>query len=192
MRDDAGNLWLGFENGHAVHRFDAAGTPTGFRSLEDEISLLANAGIEAMVRLPDGTFALFPEWRDAVYRFAGDPTDGATFTAQDVTLPLPDYGVTDAALLPDGRVLMLLRDVSYTIPPTFGSALAIGRLPDAGADEAFAPELLVELHTIVPQENYEGLAIRLGDDGAIAIWIISDDNFSVFQRTLMVRLTYRP
>ena len=35
-------------------------------------------------------------------------------------------------------------------------------------------------------DNFEGLATRRGADGEILIYLLSDDNFSLFQRTLLL------
>jgi hypothetical protein len=97
------------------------------------------------------------------------------------------------AQLPDGRLLMLLRDTAWGLPP-FTSALAIADPPPADPAErtVWRARLLLDLDAILPRENYEGLAIAPQDDGRIAIWLISDDNFSALQRTLLAKLVFDP
>ena len=41
-------------------------------------------------------------------------------------------------------------------------------------------------------DNYEGLAVAPGPDGALVLWLISDDNKATFQRTLLLKLLWRP
>ena len=52
--------------------------------------------------------------------------------------------------------------------------------------------LLLDLDAMIPNENYEGLTISEGEDGAITLWIIADDNIASFQRTLLAKLRWTP
>jgi len=186
-----GEYWLGFENHHGLQRFTAAGIPDGVRDLEKEVNWAANAGAEGMLRMPDGRFVLFPEWADEGLIFSGDPVEGARWQTFELDWPVRDHGVTDAALLPDGRVLVLLRAVDMTLPPKFRTVLAIG---EGGAIEPgarWSPEVLANLDAILPSENFEGMAVEARRDGPPAIWLVSDDNFSAFQRTLLARISLR-
>ena len=36
------------------------------------------------------------------------------------------------------------------------------------------------------------LALRPRDDGRVDVWVISDDNFSIMQRTLLAKLVFDP
>lgn len=180
------SYWLGYEATHAIHRFDGEDAPGSVRLLVDEVNLPENTGIEALVRLEDGRFIAFPETGVSGLLFAGDPAEGAPLQEFPVTWPLSRYSPTDAAQLPDGRVLVLMRRFSLSPWPEFRSALVVGNPPQP--DGVWEPELLAELDQIIPSENYEGLAIRSRPDGSSTIWLISDDNFSAFQRTLLARL----
>ena len=45
----------------------------------------------------------------------------------------------------------------------------------------------------LPSDNYEGLAIvPEAQSDRVALWLISDDNSSAFQRTLLLRLSLDP
>ncbi|APE27451.1 esterase-like activity of phytase family protein [Aurantiacibacter gangjinensis] len=183
-----GRLWLGFEYTHAIHRFPPRGEADGLRMLGDEVDWGSNVGLEGMVRLPDGRFLLFPELRQTAHILARDPIAGTPLTDFTVEWPVEDHGVTDAALLPDGRLLVLLRTVDYSLPPSFSVTLAIADIGSVAGGDTLSPEILVRLDDIVPRENYEGIAVRETADGRAEIWLISDDNFSAFQRTLVVQL----
>lgn len=186
-----GEYWLGFENHHGLQRYTAAGVPDGVRDLAAEVDWAANTGIEGMLRMPDGRFVLFPEWAEEGLIFSGDPVDAVHWQTFKLEWPVRDHGVTDAALLPDGRVLVLLRAVDMTIPPKFRTLLAIGegRAIEPGA--RWSPEVLANLDDILPSENYEGMAVQPRRGGPPAIWLVSDDNFSAFQRTLLARISLR-
>ena len=101
------------------------------------------------------------------------------------------YAVTDLAQLPDGRVLLLMRKVAVGFPP-FDTLIAIGEPPASGAGAPWSPAIAVRLEGHVPRENYEGMTVRAAPDGRIAVWIIADDNFSVIQRSLLVKLRFDP
>lgn len=196
-RDPAtGEYWLGYENIHTIHRFSHHSKIGPLRNLDREVRWPINGGAEAMVRLADGRFVIVPEGGDEGLLFAGDPVAGARFTTFPVELPVPGYAATDMAQLPDGRVLLLLRklalaDLSLANPP-FASMIAIAAPPRAGQRGPWRPRLALDLAQIVPPENYEGLALRPRADGSVTVWLISDDNFSVLQRTLLVKLRFDP
>jgi hypothetical protein len=181
--------WLGYENHHAIQRFTVASAPDGKRDLDKEVNWLANSGAEAMVRLSDGRFLLLPEGKDYGLIFAGDPVDGAKPQRFAFRNPAPGFAVTDMAELPDGRLLLLLRDLDWGYP-IFTSRLAIGTVPEAAG--MFAPRTVLQLDPTIPRENYEGLAVRPRKDGRIDVWVMSDDNLSVMQRTLLAKLIFDP
>ncbi|MFN4239140.1 MAG: esterase-like activity of phytase family protein [Erythrobacter cryptus] len=193
-RDPAsGQYWLGYEQTHAIQRFTIASLPAGERLLADLVDWPENVGIEAMVRLADGRFVIIPEAGDTGLIFARDPVAGGTPQRFRFRLPGKGYVATDAAQLPDGRLLVLLRRLEWPgreAWPPFSAMLAIAPPPRPGG--IFAPHLVLRLDAVVPRENYEGLALRARDDGRVDVWVISDDNFSVFQRTLLVKLVFDP
>ena len=91
------------------------------------------------------------------------------------------FAATDAAGLPDGDVLVLER----RFPPV-GARL---RRIDAAA---LAPGARLEGRELARLEgsdtvdNMEGLAVRQGPGGATLIYLLSDDNYSPLQRTLLM------
>lgn len=188
-----GAYWLGYEHRHAIHRFTITSEADGVRSLYGEVDWPDNSGIEAMVRLDDGRFVVLPEGQRRGLLFAGDPVDGSAAEAFDIISPADGYVITGAKQLPDGRLLVLMRRLvwpSRQAWPPFASLLAIGDVPEAGG--VFAPQITLPLKGVLPPDNYEGLALRERADGRVDVWIISDDNLSVFQRTLLAKLIYAP
>lgn len=191
-RDPAtGTIWLASENEHAILRFAPDGTPDGRRELAGEVHWTRNSGIEAMVRLDDGRFVVLPEGQEEGLIFDGDPVEDAGIARFRIAVPEEGYDITDAAVLPDGRLLVLLRKLvrpSREAWPPFASLLAIGEVPEAGG--TFAPEVVLDLASILPRENYEGLALREAAAGWVEVWLIADDNLSVFQRSLLAKLVF--
>lgn len=185
----SGNYWLAFENLHTIHRFSIASAPDGKRDLESEVDWYANSGAEAMVRLADGRFVVLPEGKNYGLIYPGDPVEGAQAVRFAFRNPAPGFAATDVAQLPDGRLLLLLRDLAWGYP-IFTSRLAIGEVPRAGG--VFAPSTVLQLDPAIPRENYEGIAVRPRSDGRVDVWVISDDNLSVMQRTLLAKLIFDP
>jgi hypothetical protein len=181
--------WLGYEGHHALHRFTVASAIDGKRDLSDEVDWSDNSGAEAMVRLADGRFVVLPEGEDYGLIYPRDPIEGGAPKRFAFRNPAPGFAVTDMAQLPDGRLLLVLRDLAWAYP-IFTSRLAIGAVPRTG--EALAPQTVMALDPAIPRENYEGLALRPRDDGRIDVWLVSDDNLSVMQRTLLAKLIFDP
>jgi hypothetical protein len=194
----SGRLWVAYENRNMIVRYDArfrreaAARPAAMRDWP------SNAGPETIVRLADGRFVVLaegsPRWFAAdspALLFPSDPADGAV--PERFRFEPPDgYRPVDAAPLPDGRVLILLRRVHWTLPPFFTGKLMIADPAAIRPGERWRGELVADLARPLPTDNYEGLAIEPGRHGGATVWLISDDNTSAFQRTLLLKLTWRP
>jgi len=193
-RDPAtGAYWLAYENHHAIARFTQAGGLEGVRDLEGDVDWSNNAGAEAMVRLADGRFVLLPEGKSEGQIYSADPLRGGQPARFDFRSPAKGFAAVDMQQLPDGRLLVLLRDLKWSWGanwPPFASLLAIGEPPRAG--EIWSPSLTLDLGELAPPENYEGLGLRAEEDGRIAVWLIADDNLAALQRTLVVKLSFDP
>lgn len=189
-RDRAtGDYWLAFENTHSLIRYSRAGEFEAARLPPEWQDWPPNSGVEAMARLADGRFLVLPERGDTGLLYPSDPVEAAEPLAFRLAVP-NDYSPTDMAALPDGRVLVLLRKLGWSVPP-FESALALAdpRALDGGG--ALELVVLADLGPILPRENYEALALAgIGEDGTISLWLMSDDNLSAFQRTLLARLSW--
>lgn len=191
-RDPAtGQYWLAFESLHAFHRYGPGHTGEGVRIIAEEIEWPGNSGAEGMTRLADGRFLVISEGGEEAFLYPADPIDGSAPTPVTVKPPPGDFSVTDAAQLPDGRLLLLLRRVARGIPP-FAARIALAELPAHAKAPVLSPEIVLDLSAVAPPENYEGLALRERADGAVDVWVISDDNLSVMQRTLVVKLRLEP
>lgn len=189
----SGDYWVGYEQVHAIQRNTIASAPTGVRDLRGDVTWPSNGGIEAMVRLADGRFVVVPESGREGLIFAGDPVAGGAPAPFRFRSPAEGYVATDLAQLPDGRLLVLMRNLvwpSRQAWPPFSALLAIGDAPSAGGE--FAPAIALRLDGVIPRENYEGLAVRPRSDGRVDVWVMSDDNFSIIQRTLLAKLVFDP
>lgn len=183
-------FWVGYENRHTIYRYDVAGEPEAFLEPEFARNWSSNGGIEAMVRMADGRFVILRELGGEGYIFDGDPVEGAEAMRFPVNFP-QNYSPTDMAQLPDGRVLIVLRRVAFA-NPVFEAMIAIADPAEISADTPWQVTPLVQLEDLVPRENYEAIAVEPRDDGAVSVWLASDDNLSAFQRSLLVKLRFHP
>lgn len=92
-------------------------------------------------------------------------------------------------MLPDGRVLILLRN-SDLLPPSFSSRLILGDPAEISAGKTWNWRPVAGIGPPL-RDNYEGLAVDPQQDDSVVLWLISDDNRSVFQRTLLLKLHWR-
>ncbi|MGJ3263054.1 MAG: esterase-like activity of phytase family protein, partial [Salinarimonas sp.] len=94
------------------------------------------------------------------------------------------FGITDCAVLPDGDLLLLERRYALTS----GVAARIRRLPGAALRPGSTLDgpVIFEADWTNAIDNMEGLAIHRGPDGETLLTLISDDNYSMLQRTLLL------
>ncbi len=185
----SGKTWLALEGINQIWRLDPALARIESRARLPEPRWPANRGPEAMARLSDGRTIIFSEDADDDPRgreglvYAGDPAVPETAAFRFYYDSGGKGQISDAAALPDGRILLIHRRVGFD--PVFTTTVAlvdpadireggvvtsraIGRVPDALA------------------ENYEGAAIGV-EAGRTYLWLVSDDNFNSWQRHLLVQ-----
>ena len=181
-------LWVGFEQANSVWRYDRSDFAVRGSARPAAMARWSgNRGAEAMVRLADGRFLIFSEGKggdsEAVL-FAGDPSVAGTEALRLRYRPPPGYRITDAALLPDGRLALLHRRVALF--EGFTARLTLARLPALtpgaviGGDEAAAFE------GSVTRDNFEALSVAR-EGGRTILWLASDDNYNKLQRTLLLK-----
>lgn len=201
-RDPAsGTLWAAYENFNLIERF----TPDGERDSVEPRPMKSwddNSGPETMTRLRDGRFLVIAEeeFGDGIayhqaLMFPGDPVKGGEPIAFSLTVTGKDaegFDPVDATQLPDGRVLILLRRVAYRIPAHFSSAIAIADPATIRPDDVWQARIVQHLPEPLLAENFEGIAFTPdpANPQRGAVWLIADDNMSVFQRSLLARFDW--
>ncbi len=99
-----------------------------------------------------------------------------------------DFKPTAATELPGGGLLVLERRFSPL--RGIGARLSVVADRDIEPGARLVGRVLAELdgqHTV---DNFEGVAARRGAAGETLIYILSDDNFSALQRTLLLMFAY--
>lgn len=188
-----GEFWLALEGRNLFMR-TVRGKPLPETIAGPELAGWAtNSGAETMVRLADGRFMILAEGSglDHAARLLPHAPDGTDRALRfSFTAPV-DYLPTDAAQLPDGRVLILLRELRWPMPPRFGTRIMLADPATIRAGGKWSGQVIASLDGTGLEENYEGLAIEPGADGQVIAWLISDNNGAVTQRTLLLRLELR-
>lgn len=180
-----GDVMVSFERDHRIWIYAADGSPP--QSVPSpQVAMPANSGVEALALAPshgpDAYWAGIEGGAIWLCRLGGA-------CERDISQLRPPvaYRLTALAETKDGKLVLLHRAwnpfrgfraiVSITDHDSQGRARLLDRL-------VLTPPLTVD--------NFEGLATQLTTDGDLRIYLISDDNFSPFQRTLLMAFAWRP
>jgi len=194
---DGSVVYVGLERVNQVLRFDFS---KGFTRARGEVvpmppavrRLPNNKGLEALVFVPKGSplagtlIAMSERGLDRdgnlVGFLVGGPSPGQFSIRRS-----EDFDISDAVLLPSGDLLLLERKFLLLA----GVGIRIRRIPLA----AIAPGALVDGPAIfnadLGQEidNMEGIDAHVTAEGDTVLTMVSDDNFSLIQRTLLLQFT---
>ncbi|UVO52311.1 esterase-like activity of phytase family protein [Sphingomonas sp. SUN019] len=189
-----GQAWVGFERANAIWRYSARfGRAEAFEKPRAMANWRMNSGAESLVRLRDGRFIVIAEraQRRGARRgliFSGDPTALGTTVSSFGYRPPKGYDPSDAALLPNGDLLILNR--GWRFPLTFSAKITL--IPRV----AIRPGVMVtgrEIATLpssLVSENCEGLAITR-EKGRTMLWIVTDNDTMPVRRTLLMKFRLR-
>lgn len=190
-------VYVGLERVNQVLRFDFS---KGFTRARGEVvplpaaakKLPNNKGLEALVFVPKGLplagtlIAISERGLDAdgnlISFLVGGPSPG-----QFSVRRTERFDISDAVLLGSGDLLVLERKFSLVS----GVGIRIRRIPIA----AIAPGALVDGPAIFTADlgeeidNMEGIDAHVTDEGDTVLTMVSDDNFSIIQRTLLLQFT---
>lgn len=189
-----GRAWVGFERANALWRY-APGfvAAEAWRAPPEMRDWGTNNGPEAMVRLNDGRFLVFREgWlkqrgpRDALL-FDGDPASSATALTKLSYEPPSGYSPSDAAVLPNGDVLVLNRH--WTFPLAFANLLVRIRRDEIRAGAALRGQVVADLGGTLSHENGEGLAVAQ-EHGRTMIWIVTDNDGFDWRPTILAKFRW--
>lgn len=196
LAQDGDVAFVGIERANQIVRFDfgkqqgllARGVPitppAGLKNLP------SNKGIEALEFVPKGLpnagalIALSERGLDEIGDIQGFLIGGSnpgSFTVKRSD----DFDITDAAILPTGELLILERHYS----PMRGPAVRLRRIalgsikPGAVVDGP----VLIMADLAFQIDNMEGLSAHKNGRGETILTIVSDDNFSLLQRTLLLQ-----
>jgi hypothetical protein len=186
---DSGQFWVSYEAKHAIRRFSSSfARSTGIVRPREMQNWPSNNGAETIIRLTDGRFIVIAESLEnemhQALLLSGDPIEPGTDIAQFTYRPPAGYRVTDGVQLPDGRLIILNRRVA--LPNGFAAKLALVEPAAVGKGKTVSGRVIATLAAPLLVDNMEGIAVTKRGEETI-IWLISDDNFSIFQRTLLMK-----
>ncbi len=176
-----GDLLISFERQDRIWLYPAAGGPP-HAVPSPAMKFPFNEGMEALAPDPD---------RGPTAYFTGAETTGRTWNCtlagpciEGPTVPLDvGFGLVAARRLPGGRTAWLLRAFN----PISMSVIDL-RITDASGHTVDQ----MELRRPLTVDNFEGLGVVSNPDGRIRFYLISDDNFSSLQRTLLLAFDWTP
>jgi len=194
---DGSFVYIGLERVNKVLRFDFS---KGFTRARGEVvplpkaasKLPNNKGLEALVFVPKGQplsgtlIAMSERGLDAsgnlIAFLVGGPMPG-----QFSVRRTEDFDISDAVLLPAGDLLILERKFSWLS----GIGIRIRRIPLSSV----APGAIIDGPSIFEADladevdNMEGIDAHITPEGETVLTMVSDDNFSPIQRTLLLQFT---
>jgi hypothetical protein len=196
IAEDGGTVWLGIERVNRIVRFDIGkygllargqpvAVPPGIQRLPN------NKGLECLVFVPrrfrlGGTLVAISE--------RGLDHDGniqgfllGSSPGEFSVKRIGDFDISDCVVTPAGDLLVLERSYSRLK----GVGMRIRRIPlaELKAGATVDGPALVEADMGFQIDNMEGLSVHRAADGALVLTLISDDNFSLIQRTLLLQFT---
>jgi hypothetical protein len=201
LAEDGDTSYVALERVHRILKFD-----TGKRGLvargtlvpvPPEMSKLpSNRGIECLLVAPRGTAAGsaiagaliaisergLDENRNIRGFLIGGPRPGL-FAVK----PSDEFDIVDCALTPDGGLLLLERHFSFRR----GVAMRIRRVPLAQVlpGAVLDGPVLMTADMGYQIDNMEGLSVHRAPNGDTVLTLVSDDNFSFIQRTILLQFT---
>ncbi len=186
-----GNQFLiGFERKHRVDFFNQSNGKLKADSKSKPISFKRfnfpnNKGPEAIAISPlTKEVFVFAEYAlDKKRQHQGFIVKDETITPIAITLTT-GYSLTDAHFLNNGDLLILER--FYT--PITGQAMRIRKIlsQNLKANTILSGEIIMQATSQMEIDNMEGLAISKMQDSSTRLTLISDDNFSRSQRTILL------
>lgn len=100
-----------------------------------------------------------------------------------------DFDVSSARFLPNGDLILLERRYS----PAWSIAMRLRRIPGASIEigARVDGEILLDAGMTSQIDNMEGLAVSEDGTGRTILTLVSDDNFSILQRTLILQFALK-
>jgi hypothetical protein len=198
-RGSDGGLLVSFERDHRIWRYGGAAkdgaapfaaTPDAFPAPKAIVMLPGNNGVETIVTLPDGRVLALAEGAEAAegdipgWLLADGRWEPLAWTR---TAP---YRPTDATVLPNGDLLVVERRYTASRGPGVRLSVVAAEAIVPGAHLAGAELAALGMPRSV--DNFEGVAARAAPGGGTLIYILSDDNANLLQRTLLLQFLWRP
>ncbi|MEQ1619198.1 MAG: esterase-like activity of phytase family protein [Terricaulis sp.] len=185
-----GRLAVAFEQRQAILLYDMNrdgpfGAATRGPPLAGVRGLPPNVGLEAMATLANGDLLVGAEGGGAgdTPLWRSSPQTGEEIASQVRYRPALGFSLTSLDRLPNGDLIALERFFA----PVIGPRARITRFQEGAlTGEVIAAEELARIAPPLALDNFEAIAAIDMPDGVTRLYILSDDNFSSRQRTLLL------
>jgi hypothetical protein len=194
---DGGIVWLGIERVNRIVRLNVGRdgllaraepilTPPGIATLPHNKGLECLEFVPAELPLANTLIAISERGLDEAGNIKGFLHGGSGWSEFTVKR-IGEFDVSDCAVTPKGDLLILERSFSRLT----GVGMRIRRVPLASVQ----PGAIIDGPALFTADmnyqidNMEGLSVHRAADGALMLTLISDDNFSMVQRTLLLQFT---
>ncbi len=192
---DGERAFVGFEQRHRVVTYApladlGKALPSAPIAFPFDLDILhSNGGFESLVIAPKGSSV-----EGALVAITEKSFDengniyaaivGGSLAGQFRVRPRDEFEITDAAFLPGGDLMLLERRFSIAT----GVGMRLRRVEGANLRPGAVVdgEILFEANYRSQIDNMEGLDAIPEPDGSVRLIIVSDDNHSILQRTLML------
>ena len=174
-----GDLMVSFEHDHRIWLYPATGGAPQPLPMPD-VAMPPNDGMEGLSLAPSqGLDAYWVGVEAGGIWLCRIKTDCKAYPA----LPLPPQGYRLSGLSegPEGQLFIL----HHSWNRAQGSRIVLSVITDPAGP---APKIVETLSLAPPlsTDNFEGIAVTKAADGALRIYLLSDDNFFKTQRTLLM------
>lgn len=184
-----GRFAVSFERTHLIRIYDLnRDGPFGSAAMGprlDEVRRLpANAGLESLAAFDDALLAGAEGGDEPTTPLWLAPIDAHAPVAPRFAYPLSGgFSLTSMDRLPDGSFVAIERFYA----PVIGPRARITRFAaPSGEGGTVEPEVLALIEPPFPTDNFEGVSGVRAPDGTMRIYIVSDNNGSAQQRTLLL------
>ena len=197
LAEDGTSVYVSLERVHRILKFDygkrgllARGTLVPVPP--EMAKLVSNRGIECLAVAPKGVpiagalIAIAERSLDASKNTRGFLVGGPKPGLFSVRLS-DDFDIVDCAVTPALDLLILERHFSWRR----GVAMRLRRVPLSDV----VPGAVLEGTTLITADmgfqidNMEGLSVHRAANGDVVLTLVSDDNFSIIQRTILLQFT---
>lgn len=193
--EDGSRAHVGFEQRHRIVTYEpmsdlGQALPSAPLSTPFDIrGLRGNGGIEALMVAPSAgplagaLVAISEKTVDKAGNLIAGILSGP-LAGEFRVRPRDGFEVTDGAFLPDGDLLLLERRFSIAS----GVAMRLRRIKGDSLHPGMVVDgaILFEADNRSQIDNMEGMDVLSADDGSVRLILVSDDNHSLLQRTLML------
>lgn len=197
LAEDGAFVYVSLERVHRILKFDYGKRGLLARAAivpvpPEMAKLVSNRGVECLVAAPKGTpiagslIAIAERSLDASKNTRGFLIGGPKPGLFSVKLS-DEFDIVDCAVTPASDLLILERHFSWRR----GVAMRLRRV----ALSEVLPGAVLEASTLMSADmgfqidNMEGLSVHRAANGDTVLTLVSDDNFSIIQRTILLQFT---